>query len=135
MNGPARAPVDTMAALARVAPFDRLRANELAVLAEAVQVRAFRPAAEVHADGTEPPRKLLVVIAGTVRDETGAAVGPVHGLASLFDGRPVARLVADASTGAEVITINRHTFFTLAHECPELVRGFLDLGPSGASVT
>jgi signal-transduction protein with cAMP-binding, CBS, and nucleotidyltransferase domain len=132
---PLHTPADKMALLARVAPFDRLRPNELAVLAEAVQVRAFAPAAEVHAGGTEPPRKLLVIIGGAVRDDAGTAVGPIHGLASLFDGRPVRRLVADGQSGAEVLTINRHTFFTLAHECPEIVRGFLELGPAGAPVS
>jgi signal-transduction protein with cAMP-binding, CBS, and nucleotidyltransferase domain len=124
-----------MALLARVVPFDRLRPNELAVLAEAVQVRAFAPGAEVHAGGAEPPRKLLVITAGAVRNDAGTTVGPVEGLASLFDGRPVSRLRADENTGAEVLTINRHTFFTLAHECPELVRGFLELGPAGRTVS
>jgi signal-transduction protein with cAMP-binding, CBS, and nucleotidyltransferase domain len=129
---PARSFAEKMAALARVAPFDRLRPHELAVLAEAVQIRLFAPAAEVHPGGAEPPRKLIVIVGGTVRDDTGSVVGPVHGLASLFDGRPVSRLLADGKAGAEVLTINRHTFFTLAHECPELVRGFLELGPAGA---
>ena len=127
-TGPAR-----LAALRRIAPFDRVREVELALLAEVAVARGFVPGAALHAGGA-PLVRVLVVTAGAVRDADGRTVGPVIGLASMFDATPVGALTADPVTGAEVLWINKYTFFTLARECPEIVRGFLEVGPAGAAL-
>jgi signal-transduction protein with cAMP-binding, CBS, and nucleotidyltransferase domain len=134
MNEPAPDPacLARLGALCRIAPFDRVREVELALLAEVAVSRAYAPGAPIHAGGA-PLARLLIVTGGVVRDAEGRAVGPVCGLASMFDAALVGVLTADATEGAEVLWINKHTFFTLARECPELVTGFLELGPAGAA--
>jgi hypothetical protein len=134
MNAPAADPacLARLAALKRVAPFDRVREVELALFAEVATARIFAPGAIVHHGGA-PLARVLLVTAGAVRDTEGHAVGPVGGLASMFDGTPVGGLTADATAGAEVLWIGKYAFFTLARECPELIRGFLELGPAGAT--
>ena len=133
MNEPAPDPacLARLDALRRIAPFDRVREIELALLAEVAVSRTYAPGASIHA-GDAPLARLLLVTSGAVRDADDHAVGPVCGLASMFDAALVGVLTADATEGAEVLWINKHTFFTLARECPELVTGFLELGPAGA---
>ena len=122
-----------MAALQRIIPFHRMAETELGCLAEMLSARTYAPGAVLHRGG-EPLARLLVVVRGSVRTETGELAGPVCGLASLFGASVVGPLAADATTGAEVMWMNKHTFFTLARECPEVVRGFLETGPAGGVV-
>ncbi len=134
-----KAPTDAelairLRALRRIAPFDRLGRQELGRLVEMTLMKRHAPGAGVHAGGAPLPR-LLIVVAGGLHGAAGAEAGPVCGLASMFAETPEGPLFADPVAGAEVIEINKYTFFTLAHECPELVRGFLELGPQGARVS
>ncbi len=120
-------------ALRRVAPFDRLGTQEIGRLVEMTVLKRHAPGVRVHA-GEAPLPRLMVVVAGVLRAADGGAAGPVCGLASMFTEAPVGPLFADPAVGAEVIEINKYTFFTLAHECPEVVRGFLELGPQGEAL-
>ncbi len=122
-----------LSALQAIAPFNRLREAECAVLAEAATPRHFPPQVIVHQGGL-PLARLMIVIAGAVRNGAGAELGPVLGLGSLLDGQFLEQLTADPQTGADVLLVNKHTFFTLARECPEVLRGFLELGPAGRRI-
>jgi signal-transduction protein with cAMP-binding, CBS, and nucleotidyltransferase domain len=116
-------------ALRSIAPFDRVRESELALLSRVLLARSFAPGAEIH-HGAGPLTHLLLVIGG-VSDSAGNSIGPIVGLGSFLADAPTPRLIADHHLGAEILFINRPTFFTLVRECPELLRGFLEVGPAG----
>ncbi|HEY1721480.1 MAG TPA: hypothetical protein VGG27_09575 [Magnetospirillaceae bacterium] len=113
-----------VAALRAIAPFDRLADLELALLVEVAAHRRYAPGAVVHhGEGGAP--KLIMTIAGATRAASGSN-HPVAGLPSMFDPYAVERLVADDTVGAETLSLDRQTFFTVARECPALIRGFLE---------
>ncbi len=115
-NDPASRPSPSRPlALRSIAPFDRVRASELALLSDVLLARAFAPGAKIHRGG-EPLGRLLVIIGGAVRDPAGNAVGPILGLGSLLADEPTPPLVANRTAGAEILFINRPTFFTLVRE-------------------
>ena len=118
-----------LSALRRIAPFDRMPDDQLALLLTFAGIRDYSPGATVHKGVTAPPR-LQVVMKGRVVDAAGTAIGPVMGLAAMFEPPSPAILSADAS-GATILSIDRQTFFTLARASPEFVRGFLEIGTSG----
>jgi hypothetical protein len=120
-------------ALQSIAPFDRVRESELALLSRVLVRRSFAAGAKVHR-GAEPLAHLLVVIGGEVTDPGGNPVGPIIGLGSLLADEPAPHLMADRERGAEILFVNRPTFFTLVRECPELLRGFLEIGPAGRRI-
>jgi hypothetical protein len=121
---------DRPLALRAIAPFDRVRESELALLSRVLVTRSFAPGATIHR-GAEPLAHLLVVTGGDARDPAGNPVGPIVGLGSLLADESMPPLIADRDLGAEILFINRPTFFTLVRECPELLRGFLEIGPTG----
>jgi len=120
---------EPLSALRRIAPFDRMPDDQLALLLTFVNIRDYAPGATVHKGASAPPR-LQVVMKGSVVDAAGTAIGPVMGLAAMFEPPSQAILSADAS-GATILSIDRQTFFTLARASPEFVRGFLEIGASG----
>jgi hypothetical protein len=133
-NDPAAGPsADRSAALRAIAPFDRVRESELALLSRVLAVRSFAPGVNVHRGG-EPLTHLLIVAGGEVCDPAGAVLGPILGLGSLLADAPAPPLIADRARGAEIFFVNRPTFFTLVRECPELLRGFLEIGSAGRRV-
>ena len=75
--------------------------------------------------------RVYVVGSGSVLGANGAAIGPIGGIASLFDGADVGRLIADPKEGVHLVWVTKHAFFTVCRECPEVLRGFLELGAAG----
>jgi len=124
--------IEQLMAFRAVAPFDRISDDGLALLLEAVTSHAYAGGERVHPEASASPR-LQIVIAGSVTDGSGATVGPVIGLAGMFADVLPPVLTAGASSGARIISLDRQTFFTLARASPELVRGFLELGPAGGA--
>jgi signal-transduction protein with cAMP-binding, CBS, and nucleotidyltransferase domain len=120
---------EPLSALRRIAPFDRMPDDQLALLLTFATIRDYSPGATVHKGINAPPR-LQVVMKGCVVDAAGTAMGPVMGLTAMFEPPSQAILSADAS-GATILSIDRQTFFTLARARPEFVRGFLEIGTSG----
>lgn len=122
-----------LASLRAVAPFDRLPHGELALLLQFADVRQHSPGAIVHR-GVTAPARLHVVLAGAVVDTAGAPAGPVLGLAAMFALPSPDPLAAHGTLGVTLLSIDRQTFFTLARAYPQLVRGFLEVGPAGLVV-
>jgi signal-transduction protein with cAMP-binding, CBS, and nucleotidyltransferase domain len=129
---PAYAPslIEKLFALRRVQPFDRLPADELALLAEVARPRAYAPGEVIH-PGEVPLGRLLVLADGRAVDAAGAAAGPIAGVGSLLNNVPAGRLAADPVAGARMLDISKRHFFTLARECPEFVLGLIELGEHG----
>jgi signal-transduction protein with cAMP-binding, CBS, and nucleotidyltransferase domain len=122
--------IEKLFALRRVRPFDRLPADELALLAEVARPRNYVPGEVIH-PGDAPLARLLVVVGGRMLDPAGAAAGPIAGAASLVSNLPAPPLVADPAAGTRVLDISKRHFFTLARECPEFVLGLIELGERG----
>lgn len=120
-----------LAALRAIAPFNRLPDDELAHLLAFADVRDHPPGAIVHRGATAAPRT-HVVLAGEVRLPAGTSIGPVIGISAMYAEPSPIVLTADPVEGAILLSIDRQTFFTLARARPALVRGFLEIGPSGA---
>jgi uncharacterized protein len=112
--------------LGSVAPFDRLREDELGLLAEVVEVQKYEPGAVMHHGAGSRPR-VVVVVAGSVVTASGS-IGAIAGLVSVFDSEAAEPIRAHPQFGAETLSIPRQTFFTVARECPKLIRGLLELG-------
>jgi signal-transduction protein with cAMP-binding, CBS, and nucleotidyltransferase domain len=116
--------------LRRVRPFDRLPADELALLAEVARARSYGPGEAIHS-GEMHLSRLLVIAAGRAVTPDGTDVGPIAGVASLVKQALAPPILADPVAGACVLAIDRTHFFTLARECPEFVLGLIELGEHG----
>ena len=123
--------VHRLFALKSTPPFDRLRDEELALIADAAQERSYAPGAAVHADA-EPFRQLYVLLEGAWQLADGRPAPPVLGVGSLLFNQPAPGVVtADPTRGARCIAINRDHFHTICNECPELLLGFIDQKKDG----
>jgi hypothetical protein len=122
---------DQLDALRTIAPFDRISDEGLLLLLDVAEFRSYAPGDSFQIGGM-PPR-LHIAVAGAVSNVAGSAVGPVIGLDGMFADIPSCAFLADPTCGACLISIDRVIFFTLARASPELVCGFLKIGPNGAS--
>lgn len=120
---------EPLSALRRIAPFDRMPDDQLALLLTFAGIREYPPGATVHKGVGATPR-LQVVMQGGVVDAAGNAAGPVTGLRAMFEA-PSETVLSSGAGGATILSIDRQTFFTLARASPEFVRGFLEIGTSG----
>src|SRR5690242_12847692 len=102
---------EPLSALRRIAPFDRIPDDQLALLLTFAGIRDYSPGATVHKGIGAPPR-LQVVMKGSVVDEAGTATGPVMGLTAMFE-LPSDGLLSAGASGATLLSIDRQTFFTL----------------------
>ena len=122
--------IEKLFALRLVQPFDRLPADELALLAEVARPRAYAAGEVIH-PGEVPLTRLLVIAGGRAVDAAGTAAGPIAGVAALLRNLPSPRLLADPAAGARTLDISKRHFFTLARECPEFVLGLIEVGEHG----
>lgn len=113
------------AALAAVAPFDRLEPGELRLIAEHARLRAF-PAGQVLIHAGATPELLFVRLEGgaVAGDIVAPAVFDAPGL--LFGLAARSDYVA-AAEGLTALVIAKPHVFTIARECPELVVGLCGL--------
>ena len=119
-------PVEKLFALEVTPPFDRLREDELALIAEIASARIYEPGDIVHHEHTAFNR-IHILIKGAWMDDAGRPLPPVLGVESLLLGRVAqSRIVAAPDTGAQCLLIERNHFFTIALECPELMLGLLE---------
>lgn len=115
---------DKIFALKAVPPFDRLRDSELALIAEASQVRRYG-AGEIVCSPEKALLKLHIVVEGAVR-HTGGGAGPsVFDLGALLFDTPIGHALEAAPGGAACLLVNKGNFYTMINECPNLVAGFL----------
>jgi len=113
-----------------VRPFERLTRQELTLVAEIVESRAFDPGEIVH-QGERPLPALYVTIGGSlVRHDNGRVAATLNGLTDLLTYEPSPALHAGAA-GARLLVISQGYFFTLMQECPEFLLGLITLPPAG----
>lgn len=116
--------VAKLLALKTTPPFDRLRDTELALVAAHASVREFAPGEIIHA-GTDPfLHFFLLARGGWVCPSLPPS--PTLGIGSLLFGLPAPGTVtADPASGAVCLVIGKSHFHTIAHECPDLILGYL----------
>lgn len=118
-------PIDTMFALRRVPPFDRLRVPELLAVGEVSRWVSYGPG-EVVLPAGSPVSHLYVACAGGFCEGDGPAHA-IAGLSGLLFDRPLeAPLTASRTEGAQALLVAKRHFRTLVNECPALVIGFCD---------
>jgi hypothetical protein len=104
-------------------PFDRLRREELAVIAGVSRETRWQPG-EIIAGPDQPLRHLLIIRQGAVT-LAERPLPPIIGASALLFEQPLpGPLVADPTQGAAGLTINRGHFFTIVNECPGLLMAF-----------
>lgn len=125
--------IDTMFALRRVPPFDRLRVPELLAVGEASRWVSYAPGELVLPAGAAVAQ-LYVACSGGFEDGEGRPLPAVAGLADLLFDRPSGTaLHASRAEGAQALLVAKRHFRTLVNECPALVIGFCDtVAPTGA---
>lgn len=117
--------VDRLFQLHMTPPFDRLRPEELAVIAGVAREANWRPG-ELIAGPDQPLRHLLIIRRGAVTLDR-QPLPPVIGAAALLFERPLpGPLLADGALGAAGLTIARAHFFTIINECPGLLVTFYE---------
>ena len=114
-------------ALASAPGFERLPDSELAVIAGVVVERRFAPDEIVCEAGTILFR-VYVVVRGSIVAAEGKAMPGILGLGSvLFDIPAPAAVRASAAEGALCLVISKPHMFTIVHQCPSLLCGFLNV--------
>jgi hypothetical protein len=114
-----------MAALASIAPFNRLSARELLLVAQHVRPRSSPPDALLIERG-QPAQILHVVIAGWAM--AGELRAPsLFDVPSLLFSLPAAQDYRAGPDGMQSLCLARAHLFTIARECPEFIVGLLDM--------
>ncbi|MCB1096366.1 MAG: hypothetical protein KDN22_12390 [Verrucomicrobiae bacterium] len=114
-------------ALQSVPAFADLRIQDLTAIARVAVHRQF--AAGVTAYATESfLKELVVVVRGELEDTHGFPVPSVLGVASLLKDRPTSIDLCAGAEGAECLLISKGHFFTIIHQCPEIVRALVQQG-------
>jgi hypothetical protein len=117
--------VDRLFQLHLTPPFDRLRTEELTVIAGISRAAKWRPG-ELIANPDQPLRHLLIIREGAVM-WAGRPLPPIVGVPTLlFDNPLLGPLLADPVHGATGLTIARGHFFTIVNECPSLLVSFYE---------
>ncbi|MGV7120981.1 HAMP domain-containing protein [Sphingopyxis sp. 550A] len=117
--------IDHMAMLASIAPFDRLSARELLLVAQHVRPRLSQPGALLIERG-QPAQMLHIVIAGwAMAGELRAP--PLFDVPSLLFSLPAAQDYRAGAEGMQSLCLARAHLFTIARECPEFIVGLLDM--------
>ena len=112
-----------MLALRTIAPFDRLREEELSLIAEVTVPRVASPGEILHSGGS-PLYSLWVTIEGGLVRDDGTAAERVNGLPALLSSVITPGLRAGPA-GARILVLSKGCFFTLTSECPAFVLGLL----------
>jgi len=117
--------IDHMAALASIAPFDRLSARELLLVAQHVRPRSSPPDALLIERG-QPAQMLHIVVAGSAM--TGEArASSLFDVPSLLFSLPAAQDYRAGPEGMQSLCLARAHLFTIARECPQFIAGLLDM--------
>lgn len=117
--------IDRMAALARVAPFDRLTERELLMVAQHVRPRQFEAGAMLIEQGRVADM-LYVTVGGSAL--AGAAHAPaLFDAPSLLFTLPAACDYRAGSDGFDALCLAKPYIFTIARECPDFIVGLIDI--------
>ncbi len=106
--------------LRRIAPFDRLRDTEVALVADVARGRVWSPG-ELIASPAKPVTRLHVVAKGSILDPRGNAAPAVFGAEALLFDTPLVGEYRAGPQWVSCLVIGKGNFFTMINECP----GFL----------
>ncbi len=114
-------------ALKKIPPFQELLDAELCLIARIAHPRRYPPNGIIAGAGT-PLSRLYIVVEGHLQLADGTMLPRILGVGSLMFEQTAPRDIL-AAPGRETLclTINKHHFFTLIHECPAFVLGLLKL--------
>ena len=117
--------IDRMAALAAVAPFDRLTEHELLMVAQHVRPHHFEGGAMLIEQG-HVADMLYVVVGGVAM--AGAKRAPaLFDAPSLLFTLPVAHDYRAGPGGLDALCLAKPHLFTIARECPDFIVGLIDI--------
>lgn len=111
--------------VAGIAPFCRLDGDEVAVVCDVAAVRRYAPGEWIAHAGRVLSR-VSIVVEGSVE----GASGSVFGMLSVLTGAPGSLDLRAGPEGAVCLQIRRSPFFTIAHECPEILTYILEQEPA-----
>lgn len=111
--------------VATIAPFSRLDGDEVAVVCDVAVVRRYAPGDWIAHAGRVMSR-VSIVVEGSV----DGAPGRVFGMLSVLTGAPGALDLRAGPEGALCLQIRRSPFFTIVHECPEILTFLLAQEPT-----
>lgn len=113
-------------ALQAVFPFSLLPPEELLVIATAAVEREYPPGHVICPLGGVIGR-LHVRVGGEARSADGKPMQAVLGTTILLTGHPAPFAILAGPAGYHALTIPRGKFFTIIHECPDLLAGFFQV--------
>lgn len=119
---------DRIEKLKQIEPFSSLRFSELALIAEVCLSREYQPGEKILPSGLVSDY-LYIALEGKLADHNGMVLPQVVGVTSLLLNRPLEQSLEAGSSGAVCLLIKRGHFYTIVHECPALMPGFLRLLP------
>jgi hypothetical protein len=118
--------IEKALALQSVPAFAGLRVQDLTAIARVATLRLFSPAVTAYISDYVL-RDLVVVVRGELlNSSSGLPVSPVLGVASLLKDRELGISLCAGDEGAECLLISRGHFFTVIHQCPEIVRSLIE---------
>ncbi len=109
------------AALAEIEPFNRLDPDEVATILGVAQERNYAPGERLYR-ASRPVTKVSIVLEGEVEGAAGRIVGALGALC----GQSVVRDIRAGLNGARCLQVRRGQFFTIVHECPEILTWLLE---------
>lgn len=113
--------------LAEIEPFSRLDPDEVAVVLGVARARRYAPGERICQAG-RPFTKVSVVLQGEVLGGNGRLLGAVGTLCGLASPREIRA----GEKGALCLQLRRGQFFTIVHECPEILAWLLEQPKAGA---
>ena len=116
-------------ALQSVPAFASLRVQELTAIARVAVHRQFAAGVTAYA-ADAVLKELVVVVRGELEDRQGLPVPAVLGVASLLKDRAAGAELYAGVDGADCLLISKGHFFTVIHQCPEIVRALVVQGRS-----
>ena len=107
--------------------FERLDYSDLVLISDIARDYAYAPGEKFCEPGHVLTR-LYVITDGSIQNDTGKVMPVILGPASLLFDIPVTeRLLASPSKGARCLIIGKGHFFTIIHQRPSLLCGFLEM--------
>ncbi len=119
-----------LAALGEIEPFSRLDPDEVAVVLAVARARRYAPGERLCRAG-RPLTKVSFVLQGSVEGASGRVIGALAALC----GRAVTDEIRAGAEGALCLQVRRAQFFTIVHECPEILSWLLDQPPAAGGLT
>jgi CRP-like cAMP-binding protein len=111
--------------VASLLPFSRLDGDEVAVVCDVATVRRYGPGEWIAHAGRAVSR-VSIVVEGSVE----AFPGKVFGVLGVLTGTPGVLDLRAGPDGACCLQVRRGPFFTIVHECPEILTWILEQEPA-----